>query len=161
MDAKVKEISIPTLNHADFAVGATDYAELSTVHDYNIRHQQENYSEDVRMLIVMGQVPRAVDYLKAQQIRRKVKFEFMLLFTEVDVIISPAVPSVTPDIGAGHSEINGQKADTLDSLTRFTGSINLIGSPSLSIPVGLREGLPVGMQIIGPAFQEEKVLQVG
>ncbi|MBF6633675.1 MAG: Asp-tRNA(Asn)/Glu-tRNA(Gln) amidotransferase GatCAB subunit A, partial [Planococcus sp. (in: Bacteria)] len=100
------------------------------------------------------------DYVQAQQIRRKLDLDFAAAFEKVDVLITPTLPFLSPPIGDSTVDINGQALSFLDEVIRFTGPGNLTGLPALSIPCGVREGLPVGLQIMGPAFQEEKVLNV-
>jgi len=57
--------------------------------------------------------------------------------------------------------INGEKVDLIDHIIRFTGPGNLSGLPALTVPCGLHDGMPVGLQIFGPALQEGTVLNVG
>lgn len=159
--AKVELVDLPSLKDAEFALAMTDFSELAAVHHYNILSRPEDYGEDVRNLIELGHIPSAVDYLQAQQIRRKIKADFARAFEKVDVLIAPSIPIPTKDIGAPFAEINGTEVDFLDHATRLTGPVNLAGLPSLSIPCGLNNSMPVGMQIIGPAFGESQTLEVG
>ena len=68
---------------------------------------------------------------------------------------------MAPDIGSAVAKLNGRDVDLIDNFIRFTGPSNLTGLPALTVPVGLNEGLPVGLQIIGRAFDEATVLKVG
>ncbi len=159
--AIIEQVELPSLKDAEFALAMTDFSELAAVHTFNIKKRPEDYGEDVRNIIELGHIPSAVDYLQAQQIRRKIKADFEQAFAKVDVLIAPSIPIPTKDIGAEFAEINGEKVDFLDNATRLTGPVNLAGLPSLSLPCGFNEGMPVGMQIIGPAFREDKILEVG
>jgi aspartyl-tRNA(Asn)/glutamyl-tRNA(Gln) amidotransferase subunit A len=95
-------------------------------------------------------------YLKAQQVRTLIKSDFDTAFREVDVIACPTAPTTAFKIG--------EKAD--DPLQMylsdvFTLSCNLAGICGISLPCGFDgEGLPVGLQIMGPAFGEEVILRV-
>lgn len=159
--AKVERVDLPSLKDAEFALAMTDFSELAAVHHYNIISRPEDFGEDVRNLIELGHIPSAVDYLQAQQIRRKIKADFARVFERVDVLIAPSIPIPTKDIGDPFATINGKEVDFLDHATRLTGPVNLAGLPSLSIPCGFNDSMPVGMQIVGPAFGEEQVLTVG
>lgn len=95
-------------------------------------------------------------YLKAAKVRTLIKQEFENAFKEVDAIVCPTSPTVAFDIGA--------KAD--DPLAMyladiFTCPVNIAGLPGISIPCGFSDKLPVGLQIIGRAFDEGTVLKVG
>lgn len=95
-------------------------------------------------------------YLKAAKVRRLIKQDFENAFKEVDVIIAPSSPSIPFKIG--------EKAD--DPLQMYLSDIflcpmNIAGVPSLNVPCGFIDGLPVGMQIIGPHFREEILYKVG
>lgn len=161
MGARIETVDIPALEHAEYALMVTDFSELGTVHHNNIKTRPQDYGEDVRVLIEAGQMFSAVDYLQAQQIRRKLKSDFKKAFQKVDVLLAPSTPAPTPDIGSEFVYINGNEVNLLDNLTRFTGPVNLAGLPSLILPCGFREGMPVGMQLIGPAFEEGKILKIG
>src|SRR5699024_3006096 len=103
----------------------------------------------------------AVDYVQAQQIRQHLKQDFQKAFEQVDVLITPTLPISTPDIGADTVDLNGEQVELLDHIIRFTGPGNITGLPGLSVPCGFKNGLPIGMQIMGKAFDEKTVLNVG
>lgn len=159
--ARVELVELPSLKDAEFALEMTDLSELATVHYDNIISRPEDFGEDVRNIIELGHIPSAVDYLQAQQIRRAIKADFEKVFKKVDVLIAPSIPIPTKNIGEKFSEINDEKVEFLDNATRFAGPVNLAGLPSLTVPCGFKEEMPVGMQIIGPAFREDKILKMG
>jgi aspartyl-tRNA(Asn)/glutamyl-tRNA(Gln) amidotransferase subunit A len=84
-----------------------------------------------------------------------------LAFEVADVIVTPTVPIAAPPIGETTARW-GEETEALGStLTRFTRPFNLTGLPAVSIPCGFTaDGLPVGMQIAGKAFDESTVLRV-
>jgi aspartyl-tRNA(Asn)/glutamyl-tRNA(Gln) amidotransferase subunit A len=161
LGAEVRSISIPGLKDAEYALTIIDTSETSTVHRANLRDRPQDYSDDVRLLLECGELPSAVDYLEAQQIRRHLRAEVQGAFAEVDVIAGPTLPIRTPTIGEETARLNGRDVDALENLIRLVGPASLLGLPTLSVPCGLVEGLPVGMQIIGPARGEQSVLDVG
>src|SRR5207248_11392168 len=94
-------------------------------------------------------------YLKAQKIRTLIKQDFDRAFETYDALVAPTSPSVAFRLGA--------KTD--DPLAMYlsdvcTLPVNLAGLPGISLPCGLADGLPVGLQIIGPALGEGAVLRV-
>jgi aspartyl-tRNA(Asn)/glutamyl-tRNA(Gln) amidotransferase subunit A len=93
-------------------------------------------------------------YTKAQRVRRKIKEQTQGFFDEVDFIVSPTTPSPAFKIGEkSDNQIQMFLADI------FTVHANVIGYPSISIPISKNlEGLPIGFQILGMEFKEEKLL---
>ncbi|MDM1768079.1 amidase [Acinetobacter sp. 226-4] len=158
--AIIKTVSIPALKNAEYAELITSLAEAATIHHEDLQKCPDAFGDDIRLLFELGELPTAVEYLQAQQLRRELKQQFTDIFKEIDVLIAPTLPILPPDIGSATAKMNGEDVDLLNHIIRFTGPSNLTGLPALSIPCGLIEGLPVGLQIIGPAFQEQKVFNI-
>jgi aspartyl-tRNA(Asn)/glutamyl-tRNA(Gln) amidotransferase subunit A len=95
-------------------------------------------------------------YLKAQKVRTLIKGDFDAAFEEVDLIVGPTSPTTAFRIGEKVDDpLQMYLADV------FTLSMNLAGICGLSVPCGFDErGLPIGMQVMGPAFGEGEVLRV-
>lgn len=159
MGAEVKTVSIPGLKYVAYAEMMTILAEASAIHHQNLKTRPQDFGEDVRLLLELGELPSGVDYLQAQQLRRRLNHDFNAAFDSVDVLLTPTLPFIPTDIGQDRFMLNGRIVNFLDHVIRFTAPGNLTGLPSLTIPCGLSQGMPVGMQIMGPAFKEETVLQ--
>lgn len=96
-------------------------------------------------------------YLKAASVRSLVKNDYLKAFESVDVILGPVSP--TPPFGIGELTGNPLKMYLADVLT--VGA-NLAGIPGLALPCGFtRNGLPVGMQVLGPHFSEDTLFDLG
>ncbi|HML92119.1 Asp-tRNA(Asn)/Glu-tRNA(Gln) amidotransferase subunit GatA [Methyloceanibacter sp.] len=96
-------------------------------------------------------------YLKAQKVRTLIKRDFDQVFESVDAILTPTTPG--PAFAAGE-----KSGDPLEMYLNdiFTVTVNMAGLPGLSVPAGLSsEGTPLGLQVIGRAFDEETLLRVG
>jgi aspartyl-tRNA(Asn)/glutamyl-tRNA(Gln) amidotransferase subunit A len=158
LGAKIELVKIPSLQYSEFAEYMTFMAESALIHRNNLLERPEDFGEDVRKSLLMANIPMANDYLQAQQIRRRLSKEFSLMFEQVDVLIAPTLPVIASVIGEESVVINGQECSLTDTLIRLTSPANLVGIPSISIPAGFSKGLPVGMQIMGPAFSEELIL---
>ena len=94
-------------------------------------------------------------YLKAQQIRRLISDDFKQAFEEVDVIMGPTSPSTAFNIG--------ERSDdpvTMYLSDIYTIAVNLAGLPGMSVPAGMVDGRPTGLQIIGNYFDEARLLNV-
>jgi aspartyl-tRNA(Asn)/glutamyl-tRNA(Gln) amidotransferase subunit A len=80
----------------------------------------------------------------------------------VDCLIAPATPTPAPRIGDATIRLGGRDEDVRLASTRLVRCFNALGFPALSLPCGLSaSGLPVGMQIVGPAFEEALLLRLG
>lgn len=159
--AKVKRVKLPTLAYGEWTELVTSLAEAATIHDVHLREQPENLGDDIKALFYVGQLISSIDYLQAQQVRRQIKHDFNKVFEEVDVLIAPTLPVLPPLIGDKKLILNGKEEDVTDQVIRYMGPANLVGLPALSVPGGIVEGLPVGVQIIGPAFEEKRLFVVG
>jgi aspartyl-tRNA(Asn)/glutamyl-tRNA(Gln) amidotransferase subunit A len=160
MGVEVKTVSIPSIKHSYFTEMMTILGEASAIHHNNLKKRSQDFGEDVRLSLELGEIPSAVDYVQAQQMRRKLIHDFDQVFKSIDLLIAPTMPFTAPIIGQATTMINDQKISVFDNLIRFQSPSNLTGLPSLTLPCGLSKGMPVGMQLIGKAFREEILLKV-
>jgi aspartyl-tRNA(Asn)/glutamyl-tRNA(Gln) amidotransferase subunit A len=121
----------------------------------------EGFGPEVRRRIMLGTYALSAGYyeayyLRAQKIRTLIKEDFETAFEIVDAIFTPTSP--TPPFKLGEKIDDPLKMYLSDI---FTVSTNLAGLPAISIPVGKVKNLPVGLQIIGKPFEEEKIFQIG
>jgi aspartyl-tRNA(Asn)/glutamyl-tRNA(Gln) amidotransferase subunit A len=122
----------------------------------------EGFGEEVRRRIMMGTFVLSAGYFeayyrKAQQVRRYIFDDFKKAFAEVDVLITPTAPTTAFKLG---EKLGDPLAMYLSDI--YTVSANLAGIPALSVPVGTdHQGLPIGLQIMGPHFSEQRILQLG
>lgn len=161
LGATVENIEIPALAWSEFAELITIVAEANAIHHDNLVKRSQDFGDDVRFLVELGELLSSADYLRAQQIRRQLDLDFAAAFRKVDVLVTPTIPFLAPPIGAATVSINGKEEPFLDHVIRFTGPGNLTGLPALSLPCGVASGLPVGLQIMGPVLGEQQVLNVG
>jgi aspartyl-tRNA(Asn)/glutamyl-tRNA(Gln) amidotransferase subunit A len=95
-------------------------------------------------------------YIKAQKVRTLIKGDFDAAFGSVDALVAPVSPTVAFPLGA---RLDDPVAMYL--MDACTLPVSVAGLPGLSVPAGLSEGLPVGLQLIGKAWDEERLLQLG
>ncbi|MEX2263531.1 MAG: amidase [Bryobacteraceae bacterium] len=124
--------------------------------------RRENFGADVLALFDQGRLLAATDYVNAQRLRRVMRDEFNRLWEQVDCLFTPAAPIGAPRIGQTTVNIAGGDEDVRLASTRLVRGINVLGLPALSIPCGLdADGMPAGLQIVAPAFQEARLLRIG
>jgi aspartyl-tRNA(Asn)/glutamyl-tRNA(Gln) amidotransferase subunit A len=177
--AKLREISLP---HTRFAI-ATYYLIATAEASSNLarydgvrygrrargardltemyeRTRSEGFGEEVKRRILLGTYVLSAGYYdayyrKAQQVRTLLRGDFERAFGVCDVIVTPTSPEVAFELGAKTSDPLAMYLSDI-----YTVSANLAGVPGLSIPCGLVKGLPVGLQLMGPALAEATLLRV-
>ena len=122
------------------------------------RTRAEGFGDEVKRRIMLGTYALSSGYYeayygRAQRVRTKIAEDFRAAFERVDLVVTPTSPSVAFRLGER----------TADPMAMYmsdycTVPMSLAGLPAISIPAGLSEGLPVGLQITGPAFSENRIL---
>ena len=105
--ATIEIVKIPSLSLSEYAEMITIITEASAIHHQNLITREQDFGDDVRFLLKLGEIPSGVDYIQAQQIRAQINKEFKALFNDVDVLISPTLPFLPPTIGSHTGQING------------------------------------------------------
>ena len=125
-----------------------------------VNSRSEGFGAEVKRRIILGTYVLSSGYYdayykKAQKVRTFIKQEFDRLFNKYDVILTPTSPTVAYDIGTkSKNPLEMYLADLC------TVSVNIAGLPGISIPSGVdSQGMPIGMQLIGKAFDEETILK--
>ena len=176
--AEVVEVSLPHTKYAVptyYIIGPAEAAANLSRYDgmrYGLRAEGGNLNEtycnsrsqgfgdEVKRRIMIGNYTLSSGYydayyIKGQKVRSLIAQDFTKVFEQVDVLFTPTAP--TPAFGLG-SKVDDPIQMYLADI--FTVASSLAGLPAISVPAGLVNGLPVGMQIIGKAFAEEHLLQV-
>jgi len=158
--ADVRPVSLALLNDARAAVVGVLAAEATVSLEEHLRAHPDWFGADVRDRLVRGQQVPAIDYVRAFEVRRRFQHEVEQAFEYVDVLASPMVLVGAPPVGATEVPLNGGTIDVLRAMTANTREWNLLGLPAMSVPCGFTSaGLPIGLQIVGPAFAESTVLR--
>lgn len=129
--------------------------------DLYARSRSEGFGSEVQRRILVGTYALSAGFYdayfkKAQQVRRIISNDFKQAFDQCDLIAGPSAPGVAFSAGAkSHDPIAMYMEDV------YTLSVNLAGLPGLSVPAGLINGLPIGLQLIGRAFDEATLLKAG
>ncbi len=179
LGATVEPVSLPTTEHAlacyyiiapsecsanlaryDGVKYGYSYQDTSDMWQAMESTRQYGFGPEVKRRIMLGTYALSSGYydayyLKAQQVRTLIRQDFDRVFRQVDALVTPTSPVVAFPLGE-------RTADPLQMyvIDVCTLPINIAGLPAISIPCGFSEGLPVGMQLIGPHLSEERLLGI-
>ncbi len=187
MGAKIKEISLPHTKYAlptyylimssEVSTNLSRYDGIKYGLSTSIREKQktrnndlmdiylssrgEGFGDEVKRRIILGTYALSSGYyeayyLRAQKVRTLIKKDFALAFKKVDVILTPVAPTTAFKIGE-----KTKNPLTMYLCDIFMGAVNLAGLPAISIPCGKIGKLPVGLQIIAPYLQENRIFTLG
>ena len=153
--ATVVEVNLPHADAAWIASRITSSSEAYTYHLPDLRTQPEQYGKYARRSMMFGSLFTSADYIQAQRFRSVFKAECAaVLGPQADVLVVPTMTDTAPtiaDYDVGASRIS----------PGFMPPWNVTGLPAFSIPCGFSEaGLPIGMQVVGRAFDEPTVFKV-
>ncbi|MDD2646573.1 MAG: Asp-tRNA(Asn)/Glu-tRNA(Gln) amidotransferase subunit GatA [Patescibacteria group bacterium] len=125
-----------------------------------LKSRTNGFGDEARRRIILGTFVLSAGYYeayyhKAQQVRELITGDFEKIFKEVDCLITPTTPTTAFKIG---EKIDNPLAMYLSDI--YTVPVNLAGLPAISLPIGQVDRLPVGLQIIGDHFEENKILDI-
>lgn len=176
MGAKIEELSLPHFKLALPVYAVIAPAECSSnlarfdgvrygyrcnnpvnLEDLYIRSRSEGFGEEVKRRILVGTYMLSTRknlnyYEQAQKVRRLITEDFIKALNKVDIILGPTTPSPAYPIA------QSEKAVKINFSDIFTTAASLAGLPALSMPAGFIDELPIGVQLIGNYFAEEKIL---
>ena len=163
LGATCKEVSLPLLNQSVEPSTNMAFAEATHFHRsagyYPAR--KIDYSGELIERLEAGEKVSAVDYLRSFDVQKQARAEFEGAFAQVDAILAPTVPIAAPRIEERKLWIGEEEETVRSALIRLNRPANFTGLPAISLPCGFtKQGLPIGLQIIGRASDEARVLQV-
>ncbi|HET7779642.1 MAG TPA: Asp-tRNA(Asn)/Glu-tRNA(Gln) amidotransferase subunit GatA [Rudaea sp.] len=133
-------------------------ADPASLEDLYSRSRSEGFGAEVKRRILIGTYALSAGYydayyLRAQRVRRLIANDFAEAFKHVDLIAGPTAPTVAFKLGEKSSDPLAMYAADVNTV-----AVNLAGLPAISVPAGFSAGLPVGLQLIAPAFAEARLL---
>ncbi|HSA57842.1 MAG TPA: amidase [Gemmatimonadaceae bacterium] len=159
---RLRSVRVAELDDAQAASVRITAPEAFAWHERHIRERPEAYGPRVLGRLAAGREWSAVDYLRAQESRTRVTGAFAETFRAVDLLVGAALPVPAPAIDETTVRAGGREEGIVDAFTRLNSPQNMAGVPALVMPAGFTpSGLPVGLQVIGPAGQDGRVLAFG
>jgi aspartyl-tRNA(Asn)/glutamyl-tRNA(Gln) amidotransferase subunit A len=154
LGAHVESVDFADAREASRANSLMTISDAAAFHEERLNACPGDFGDDVRERLQMGAAIPSTQYIKARRTQSLLRHRFRGFFHHYDLLLLPATAVPAPPI-AGPSAL-----EQAALLTRFTGPFNLTGLPAISIPCGFTgDGLPMGLQITGPAWSEARILQ--
>jgi aspartyl-tRNA(Asn)/glutamyl-tRNA(Gln) amidotransferase subunit A len=155
LGATVVEVAVPWLIEATAIWPNIAGPEAAHYHRQHLEQRPQDIAEQVRNRLLAGRNLLAIEYLRGLDVQRRIKGEAAALFTDIDLLVTPATPFTATRI---EDELAASGREGL--IHRFTAPFDITGQPAISLPCGFDpQGLPIGLQIIGRPWEEETVLR--
>jgi aspartyl-tRNA(Asn)/glutamyl-tRNA(Gln) amidotransferase subunit A len=160
LGAKIETVGFPRASEVQATREALSRGEFLALHRARFAAHPEGYGADLHPRFAEGGRVTLDDYIRACRTREALRRELDELLRVVDAIVLPTAPSEAPLIATGASRVNGKDV-TFASGLAMRQVINVVGLPAVAVPIGFGEsGLPLSMQIVGPAWGEAGILRI-
>jgi len=153
LGAEVRDIALPSIHHAGPIFLTILLAEAVAYHEDWLSRRADQYGRDMWLRLLPGLAFSAADYVQAQRGRAMLCRQMNELMQAVDLIATPTMPRTAMTFAESAAAPPVPRSP-------FTRLANITGQPSISLPCGFYEGLPVGLLLTGRVFEEARVLQV-
>jgi aspartyl-tRNA(Asn)/glutamyl-tRNA(Gln) amidotransferase subunit A len=161
LGASVQDVSFPRIGSIAIVHACIVLTEAATYHEKWMRTRPDDYAPDVRFSLEWGKLFMGIDYVQAQRVRESIRADFATALSSVDVIAAPTLPMAASKVGEDPVTIGTTKELVISATIRLNRPSNHTGLPAISVPCGFTAGgLPIGLQLIGRAFDEATVLRV-
>ena len=159
LGASVQEVSWPLYHYYESISSVILLSEGAAAHRELVCEKGAGLYEPLRMRLETGLFVSAPDYIRAQQARVLFNRQCHELFDTVDLLVGPTTPITATKIGVSDVKVGETTMGVIALHTQYLSAFNLNGLPAVTLPCGFTDGLPVGLQIVGRAFEEGTVLR--
>ncbi len=161
LGATSEDISFRHIEYSPHLRNTISMVESATYHERLTKAHAEELTPNVRDRLELGLLIPASYYIKSQRARSVIREDFIQAMKKVDVLVTPTMAITAPRLGQETVTIEGREEQVLEHIGRFSRPFNQAGLPACTVPCGFTsEGLPIGLQIVGKAFDEAMVLRV-
>jgi aspartyl-tRNA(Asn)/glutamyl-tRNA(Gln) amidotransferase subunit A len=161
LGARIETVAFPLRDELQSARKAISQAEFLALHRERLATQPEGYGADLRERLREAAATTLSDYVRACRDRDRVRRAMDTLLVEVDALLLPVSPCEAPLIATGTSRINGKDVTFSAVGGPMRGPLNVTGLPGVAVPTGWSPaGLPLSLQIVGPRWDEARVLRI-
>jgi aspartyl-tRNA(Asn)/glutamyl-tRNA(Gln) amidotransferase subunit A len=159
LGAELVPVDLALLERAGTIQQAIQFPEATEVHMEWLRTRLADYDADVRARLLVGLFVTPEVREAGSRGREAAKDEMRRVFEQVDLLAAPTMPVLPPRIASEIVELRGRELLHRLVLIPYNSPWSLVGSPVISLPCGLVDGLPVGLALVGPRFGEATVLR--
>jgi aspartyl-tRNA(Asn)/glutamyl-tRNA(Gln) amidotransferase subunit A len=159
--ATLEDVSIPHAGDVPAIYLHIVLTEAAAYHAKTLERVPEDYTTNVRIRLEMGRYILGEDYARALQGREMLRREVDAALDGLDALLLPALAIAAPKIGVSTVKIGTAEEPVRNVMLRCTQAFNVSGHPAITIPCGVTtDGLPVGVQLVGPAADTPALLRV-
>ena len=153
--AQIVKVHMPSMEHCRTVSLTVQMPEALSFHSRYLEERGDLYGTDFRAGLALGQCLLAEHYIRAKRFMAQYRQQTSAILGDVDVILTPATPTIAPELGTVNVKINGVDEAVGNAVTRFTTFFNMTGHPALTFPCAMHStGLPMGGQLVGGYFEE-------
>jgi len=159
--AEICEVVIPNLEMNRIAHSITIISEMAQAVSYWHTEHHREHGLDVRLTLDLARTLTSLDYVLAQRVRTRMIAHFQKAFEHADAILTPTTAIAAPPILKGALPDGESDLSKTADIMRFVTAANMTGFPAITFPAGYTaQGLPIGMQAIGRAWEESLLLRI-
>ena len=159
--ATLKKVPMPSMQYTRTVSLTVQMPEALSYHSRYLQTHGDLYSQDFRAGLALGQNLLAEQYVRAKRFIESYRRDTQEVFTDVDVLLTPATPAIAPKIGVTKVDIGSYSEPAGNAITRYTSFFNMTGHPAITFPCGMHsEGLPIAAQLIGRHHADEDLLHI-
>lgn len=156
--ARIREIDYPETDWGQLFTLVV--AGIGNVHRATYPSRAGEYGPGLGGLVKAGQAASGIDVAAAINVADLVKARIRALFDNVDLLLVPALPMLTPKVGVIEAQMGEDLAAAVRAFS-YTVPFNVTGSPSITMPAGFHDGLPLALQLVGRHFGEADLVRAG